>query len=384
MTGCKLIRPEPQALFDRLKNQFSATVLGGAEIIPETNEWYAVANDYASFEWFLSLGEQMWKERDPRYCCCDNLVAMAAWDGVYPNPAKAARGYVTLTGAAGSVLNPTQQIQFGTLIYQVFNPSTVPPIMPASGTISLQFRCLTAGAEGNTPRPNATCTVINPPAGVAATALVGGAKFCGGSEAETCEQFRSRYIARQQFKPLAQFEHLKDAALEWPCATRAFLRGEMCCNPVPDCPVPIEMYVMFDGSFDHGCAPASICQELTDYLFGSPQGRGLGRAEIGVHGAVIPVTPAPVEIVYAGLACASQAQQQEVLRRTRQIFAAAAPATEICRNIFLGTVAQVVPDLCNFDVLITTTSPLITVTACGDIDPDCDVLPFLASDPVIT
>lgn len=384
MTGCKLVRPEPQALFDRIKNQFSATVLGGAPIIPESNEWYAVANEYASAEWFLSISEQMWKERDPRYCCCDNLVAMAAWDGVYPYPAKAARGYVTLSGAPGSTLNPAQQLQFGTLVFQVFNPSTVPSVMPAAGSVTLQFRCLTAGAGGNSLHANANCTLIDPPAGISATAVVAGSKFCGGLEAETCEAFRSRYIARQQFKPLAQFSHLKEAALAWPCATRAFLRGEMCCIPVAGCPVPIEMYVLFDGSFDHGCAPASICQELTDHLFGVPQGLGLGMAEIGVVGSVIPVIPAPINIVFAGLACATQAQQQEVLRRTAQIFASVAPATEICKNLFVGTIAQVVPDLCNFDVTVTTTDSRITITDCGDIEPDCDILPFLASAPVIT
>lgn len=381
MTGCKLVRAEPQALFESIKNRFSANVLGGAKVVPESNEWYVVSNEYMATEWFLSISEQMWKERDPRYACCENLSTMAALDGVYPRPAMSARGYVKITGTPGSTLNPTQQIQFGQNIFQVLNPASVPAVIPLSGEVLLQFRCLTPGTVGNALLPNADGALISPPDGVAPVAVVAGSKFCGGREAEACGEFRQRYIARQQFKPRMQFEKLKEAALTWPCATRVYPRGDMCCDPDPPCPKPIYLYVMFDDAFDHGCAPATVCQELTEYLFGSPQGEGRGIVDINVYGEVKPVTPAPIDILFTGLACATLTQQKEVVRRVNQIFANLAPATEVCKNLFLGTVAQVVPDLCDFDITITTPSPLITITACGDIEPNCDVLPYLLTAP---
>ena len=53
--ACVILRPEPQALFDSLRNAFSNTVLGGGKVIPESNEWYVIANDYAARELVLEL-----------------------------------------------------------------------------------------------------------------------------------------------------------------------------------------------------------------------------------------------------------------------------------------------------------------------------------------
>lgn len=100
--SCNLTRPTPDELFSKIKNNFSANVLGGAEVIPESLEWYVVTNDYAMTEEFYSISEQQWKERDPRYACCDNLVSMAERDGVYPRPATFSQGFVQITGTANS------------------------------------------------------------------------------------------------------------------------------------------------------------------------------------------------------------------------------------------------------------------------------------------
>lgn len=82
--ACIIPRPDPKILFDQIKNQFSSTVLGGGQVIPESNEWYVVANDYAAAEQFFAIADQMWREANPETACCDNLYKMAAQHGVFP------------------------------------------------------------------------------------------------------------------------------------------------------------------------------------------------------------------------------------------------------------------------------------------------------------
>ena len=60
--SCIILRPDPQVLFNSLKDAFSSTVLGGGKVIPESNEWYVVTNDYAAAEQFYAIADQMWRE----------------------------------------------------------------------------------------------------------------------------------------------------------------------------------------------------------------------------------------------------------------------------------------------------------------------------------
>lgn len=382
---CPLPRPTPEELWNQTAARFSANVLGGAPIIPESNEWYVVANDVLAADAFHAIAQAEWRERDPRTACCDNLVDMAGRDGVYPRPALAARGYITISGTPGAALSSNLTVNIGSLSYQVFNPATIPATMPAGGSVTLHFVCTTAGVTGNALQSGQPITVVSPPAGINGTAVVAGNRFCGGREAETCEEFRTRYLERKRVPADPTFARLRDAALEWPCVRRVFRRGPLCCDLEPACPKPLFIHVLMDDTFEHGVAPGNIVDEITEYLYGAPyghtdQGLGLGVAEVSVYGEVKALTAAPVSVVYKGVACLSLALQQEIIARTQALFAAVAPSTEICRNAFLGIVASLAPDLCDFDVAVTTTDPEhITVTTCGDIEPACDVRPYLAN-----
>ena len=85
-----------------LKNMsLTGTVLGGAQVIPESNEWYVISNDYAAAEQFYAIADQMWRETNPETACCDNLYKMAARNGMFPYPPKHAEGYARLTGNPG-------------------------------------------------------------------------------------------------------------------------------------------------------------------------------------------------------------------------------------------------------------------------------------------
>ena len=139
MAEC-LARPDPQVLFDRLKDLFSANVLGGGTVIPESNEWYVVSNDYLISEEFYSVAAQQWRERDPRYACCENLVEMAALDGMYPRPATFAQSYMQFTGAPNSLIpaGGLTVLAYG----NYFEPApgtTVPDRIPADGRVIVRM-----------------------------------------------------------------------------------------------------------------------------------------------------------------------------------------------------------------------------------------------------
>ena len=107
---CIILRPDPKQLFDQIKNQFSSTVLGGEQVIPESNEWYVVSNDYAMAEQYFAIADQMWRETNPETACCENLYKMAAQNGVFPYPASHAQGYAKLTGEVGSPVPQSLEI----------------------------------------------------------------------------------------------------------------------------------------------------------------------------------------------------------------------------------------------------------------------------------
>ncbi|MGL5736317.1 MAG: baseplate J/gp47 family protein, partial [Beijerinckiaceae bacterium] len=188
---CTLKRPAPQTLFDRVKNLFSANVLGGADVIPESNEWYVVQNDYATQEMYYSLAEQMWRERDPRYACCDNLVEMAARDGIYPRPAAHAQGYVKVTGTAGSAIPSTFNVTSGGQTYTVAPGAILPTVVPTTLTFTARVMAVDAGSAGNGLGTTAGRITTSIP-GISQDVQVCGGYFCGGSDAETCEEFRQR------------------------------------------------------------------------------------------------------------------------------------------------------------------------------------------------
>jgi uncharacterized phage protein gp47/JayE len=383
---CLIARPDPQVIFDRLSGQFSATVLRGAPIIPESNEWWVVTNDYKVQEEFYAYAEQLKKELDPRYACCDNLTEMASNLGVYPAPANFAHGYVTLTGVAGSALVPGMQISFGPGIYRVANPATVPSVMPATGSITLRFQAVQPGTASNAPQAAESGLLITPLTGIDQAVTVHGAQFCGGAEGETCEPFRNRYLDRLKYRPNANFAWLEQKALEWPCVTRVCLPAD-CCDTPQDCATHlVRLHVMFDDTFEHGVAPDDVIEEVQTYLFGPSDrpGSGLGVAPINVDGRVIPVVAAPVDIIISGLSCATIAQKTETETRIRNLFKNICPGNILCRNVFIATVAQVVPNICDFDVTVSTTDPdNIEITLCGDIEPVCSVLPYLNSLKVV-
>ena len=383
---CDPIRPTSQGLYDYLSGAFETNVLGGGKIRANSPESYVIANDYKVAEHLLSMTARMIKETDPRYACCDNLVDMASnVDGVHPRAATFAEGYVQLTGTPGAALVTGLQVNFGGALYRPANAAAVPLTMPAVGSVLLRFRAVVPGPGSSTPQSTTTGTLITPLVGIDRNVTVAGGTFCGGKAAEACEPFRSRYLARRRFKPKLNIALLEEAALDWPCVTRVCERGPLCCDAAPECETeacgtkPLLVHAIFDNTFENGIAPDSVLDEMTDEIFGTPQGEGRGKMPIGVCGRFVPITSCVVDVVYSGLACATAAQQELIRKRTAALFSGLCPSHELCANAFVGVVAQVTPNLCDFDVTMTPRTGNATVNACGDLEPDCDVLPVLGN-----
>lgn len=375
---CKIERPSPRILFDNIKAMFSTNVLGGANIIPESNEWYVVSNDYAMAEQFYSTSEQAWKERDPRYACCENLVEIAARDGVYPAPAKFASGYIEMTGVEGTPL--TQPIEFQVGGQRYITAGAVPFALDSEGEAVVRVRALEPGPQGNLSSVTTTGTMVTTIAGVNSTVTIPGGNFCGGAVSETCEQFRTRYLERLRYKPSFNLDWVKQKLLEWPCVTSVCERAGSCCEPddVPDyaggtdCTRPIRLYAMFEDTFPCGLAPESIIYEMNQWMFGAVQGIGQGQAPWGVTGKIYTALPTTVDIVVDGLACSTPGTANEIRKRIVEFVKRICPSDTLLVRDLQVLISQVMGSTTQFDVVILNKDEHTFINPCGDAEPSCD------------
>ena len=395
--SCIIPRPDPQTLFDQLKNMFSSTVLGGGKVIPESNEWYVVANDYAAAEQFYAVADQMWRETNPETACCDNLYKMAARNGVFPKPAAHAEGYAKLTGVPGSLVPPYFEIQ--TVQGTYVSVGTVPLTIPTSGSLVVRIRALTPGSDMNSAGTVTEGTMTTPAPGIDALVQICGGQFCGGAEAETCEQFRKRYLERLAYQPRATQAWLKQVIMEFPCVTRVCVREGSCCRceptPNPDCTgfnckscgTKMEFYALFDDTFPCGIPPQHIVDDINEWVFGEHQGYGEGQVEIGVCGQIYVPIPLWLDVIIDIVGCPSASQKQIIEEQVRALFQRICPSMPLrIKQIDLIVASVMGADInssARFSIIGWEDTPpfyprdLTWVTACGDLEPECDVLPCL-------
>lgn len=352
--ACKIERETPQQAWDRISGDFSANVLGGADVIPESNEHYVISLHYAMSEHFHSLAEQMWRERDPRYACCENLVDLAAQDGFYPRPASFSQGYIKITGTPGSSLS--QEMEFEINGEKYVPSGTVPGEIPNYGYVIIRVMANKPGPEGNLPSGITTGTIVNPPEGIDEAIQPYGNNFCGGSEAESCEEFRQRYLERISYQPSAQMSWIKQKIMEWPCVTDVCELGEACCTTDEEgariCPDRLEVYALFRETFPCGLAPQCVLDEMNDWLFGSPAGYGLGQMPFGVCGIVRYAKASCIDVVIDGLGCATPMQQEEARLRIKDYIDRLCPATNLLVRELEFIISQILGKASDFSVTI--------------------------------
>lgn len=377
---CMIQRPTAQELWDKIQKDFSVTVLGGGTIIPESNEHYLVSLLYAMQQEAYSYGDMLMKEADPRTACCDNLIATGERDGVFLRDATPAQGYIKLHGIPG--VNIPQTIEFE-IDGEKYSPaSTVIPAIPQSGEAIILIEAQKPGEQTNTSQ-STTGAVISPPEGIEAKIdIMGG--LCGGENKENCEQFRSRYLNRLQFKPQSILSWIKEKVLEWPCVTDVCESQGTCYetdekgNPV--CPDRLQLYVLFRNTFPCGIAPDCVVDDMNEWLFGTPQGFGKGQLPFGICGNIRYVRPVYINIRIDGLGCATSAQQLEIDSRIRDYIAAICPSQNLLSQEIEMIVAQVLGAASSFSVVVEAhlegddncTDEKLHIDNCGNVSPDCD------------
>jgi hypothetical protein len=384
--GCTILRPDPQVLFNQLRDMFSSTVLGGGQVIPESNEWYVVSNDYAMAESFYAIADQMWRETNPETACCDNLYKMAAQNGVFPKPAAHAEGYAILSGVPGTSVPSYFEIQ--TTLGTFVSVGTVPLTLPADGVIIVRIRALTPGAVQNSAGTVTTGTLTTPAPGINADVQICGGRFCGGADAEDCETFRTRYLQRLSYQPRATMSWIKQKLLEFPCLTRVCVREGSCCRCNAECSEcgckncgnMMNFYVFFDDAFYCGIPPIHVARDVESWLFGANQGYGEGQVEIGVCGKIFVPSPLVVDVVIDIEGCPSTTQKQLISDQIRALFRRICPSMPFRVKQIELIAANVVGTEINvgvrFDILNYDRSR-VYVTSCGDLEMECDWIPCL-------
>lgn len=369
---------------------FSTTVLQGGQVIPESNEWYVISLNYAVAEEFYAFTEQQWKERDPRTACCDNLVKIAARDGVFLNAATFAQGYVRITGTPGAALPAVIEVDINGVTY--VSEAVLYSELPEDGEFIFRIRAEEAGRQGNNTLP-ATGTLATPIVGVDnEVTLING--FCGGEDAETCEQFRSRYLARKQFAPRATQKWIEQKLMEWPCVTRVCIRAGTCCtlpvngstNTCGTCGETLDYYVFMDNTFNCGIVPQCVIDEINVWMFGPEEqrGYGLGQVEVGVCGEVHAVVPAVINVTVSDYGCITNAQKNEIRARLSEFFLTLCPSIELSTNQVNAIVGSVIgydrPYAVEFDYA--EDAPVTDVAvgqSCGILEFDCDAVGCLGT-----
>lgn len=387
--ACILARPSAQALFDQYKNSFSTNVLGGASVVPESNEWYVVSLNYAMAEEFYAISEQQWKERDPREACCDNLYVLAAKDGIYPRSASAAQGYIILTGDPGAAL-PVKIEVLAPNGRSYSSVSTLPSEVPPSGSVVIRVQDLEPGAGGNG-FGLGPAQVTSAPAGINGEAEICGGSFCGGADQEECEAFRTRYIARKQYQPRADQAWAIAKIKEWACVTRVIPRAGNCCTCAGDdglncvdCGSSLDFYVMMDGSFACGVAPQAMLDEIQNWFFGEIPGRGMGQAEIGICGRIVRPTPFYVNVYLDIVGCASVSQIALIQAQVADFFLTVEPSADLKSRQIELIVSNIVGPSIDVSARFELVDPALqgiagSPTECGDLLVLCDYVPCLAN-----
>lgn len=384
--ACGFERPSPKAVFNRARDMLSVEVLGGSPVIPESNEWYVATLNAAMVDELHSVIGRAWDEADPRRACCDNLIKLAAMDGIYPDPGRGAVGYAEIKGKPGARLPASFRVLIGETEFTTL--STLPRKLPASGTFTTRIQSIRIGADTNN-RGGADLigTLSSEIADVDRAVTIKGGSFCNGSDAETCEQFRERYLARRAYRPRSRTVDVEERILAWPCVTRVCRRAGSCCSTTTATPAPcsntVNYYAFFDDTFEGGIAPACVIAELNTWLFGETPGHGEGQVDIGICGQIHAMTAVPMTVRLHGLACYSASQRAEVQTRMGEVFGSLCPSSTLPIGALQAAVYQVLGSAARFEVAVSIDDAAdlakVTIQTDGDLDLSCDHVATLSA-----
>jgi len=370
---CLPDREDVGEMRNRIATEMSTRLFGGAPILPGSNEDVVAFLMAGVLYEAHSLTEAAYRETDPRCMCCDSLFEFAARRGIYRQPAAPAKGYVRLTGTPGAAITyPLSFTDAAGRQYQTDATFTAAPTaLDASGEAVVRIEALVPGEDGNKDAGE-TLTIGSPPPGINSTADVIGTGLTGGAAEEDCESLRERVLARLRNGAVsANVNWIIERIREWPGVTRV-------CASTCDCLVP-SFYVFMDGTYGpYGVPPLPVLNEIEDYIFGNPQGAGLGLAPVGAKGRLVQAQPESVTINIHGLSPLTPVIQDAVQTAINDVFSRmVCPGGCMCLKWIDDVLASVEGVQCYERVeVVPGTNSQINGT---DLCMDCDYFPVVGA-----
>lgn len=278
---CTIPRPDISDLQEATKTEISTRMLGGAPVLPMSNEdvlAFVMAGVTNMMHGFVTQGL---KESDPKDMCCDNLVAYAARHGIYIQAAARARGLVTITGTPGATIPGNIRFVGDDAQEYKLDPSyiTNPTVLSGAGSAVLSIAASGGGTRYNAPGGTqlvVSSTIPN----IDGTATTSTAGLTGGTDDETCDELRARVLDAEERGTLStNVSWFIEQTMAFPGVTRA-------CNDECEgcCEQGLLLYPFFDGAYTDGVPPQSVVDAMNVWMFGPARTHGEGLAPIGVMG----------------------------------------------------------------------------------------------------
>lgn len=353
---CSIPRPDIGELHDAISTEFSKRLLGGAPVLPLSSEDVLAFVMAGTTNLMWGFITQTLKEQDPAHACCDNLVILAARRGLNLQGSTRAKGYVAVTGNPGTPIPSMIRFvgassrEYKLDLGATFNPNV---ISPSGGAVLRIVSILPGGVFNATAGQSLTVSATLP--GVDGVATVIGNGLTGGADPEDCETLRARLLEAEASDIVVPNEawYIRETML-YPGVTRACTDQCIgCCDPTY-----IGIYPFMEGVYGdvdeapYGAPPCDVLEEMTDWMFGKENGRGQGKAPVGIRGEYLPALPTYLNVTarcFSG--CPSGAEDRIRTALVEYVRATTCVGSMICKDQLRAAVYRSLgPDPCMSDI----------------------------------
>ena len=344
-------RPTVEELRDCIVTDYQKRVLGG-RVVPDGDFMHIAAYIWAGAAWqvYGDMALRIRNSIDIEFMCCDDLIAYAKRVGYPLRPARAARGYITITGNNNAVIPGT--ISFvssaltGSQTFTLDNLVTNPVTLSATGSATLFVTADQPGTAGNL-LPNSTVSLVSAIAAIDATATITGYGVTGGAAEETCEELRVRLMERRQRACVAgNLAWYSDTIRSFPGVSRVCFTGCKCSNC---CQMPVTGYVWMHGVYPetNGEPPPSILTDIENYIWGIPMGAGYGLAPVGDYGQLFTPKSCSTNVVIRNLETRNPVINDAIVAAYKDFFATRTCVGEtICQSELVNILLSTLPTSC--------------------------------------
>lgn len=295
---------DKQALWDYISKKFANEVLHTDSIIPESNEYYVVSLLFGVYEAMLYDVQEILRNQNIATACCENVKQIGLNHGLTLRNKVRPSVILKLTGKCGAALADKLSFKINDItLHSVLVPRNRVDNLPklSSKGEAYVFAELDSYTNDNPEIQIGNKGVLLEHLANISPVVEVVSHLCGPIPEESCEQLRSRLLYLQKYKLRSAEDLLKDATWDFPClANLRIIENAKCCSfydasvdPSDNCMIVIPN---FDSVFEHSEIPDELLFSLESYLFGNPNGSGLGKMPVGICGRVIKSTKANLEI----------------------------------------------------------------------------------------